>query len=87
MLDPKEPTFAQALQKQGYKTCIAGKWQLYGNKMQVDLAGGKTGSLPQDVGFDKFNLWQVDEQGSRYKDPTIYTDAKKSVEIKGEFGK
>ena len=28
ILDPDEPTFGQILQQAGYKTCIAGKWQL-----------------------------------------------------------
>ena len=28
ILDPSEPSFGRLLQKAGYKTCIAGKWQL-----------------------------------------------------------
>ncbi|HEY0770815.1 MAG TPA: sulfatase-like hydrolase/transferase, partial [Sphingobacteriaceae bacterium] len=86
ILDPKEKTFGHYLQQLGYETCIAGKWQLLGNEKQVALAKGATGSYPQQAGFDKFAVWQVDKLGSRYKDPTIYTDERKSVVMKGEYG-
>ncbi len=86
ILDPKEKTFGHYMKELGYKTCIAGKWQLLGNDKQVKLAKGATGSYPQQAGFDKFALWQVDSLGSRYKDPTIYTDERKSVVMKGEYG-
>ena len=28
-MDPKERTFGHIYSENGYKTCIAGKWQLY----------------------------------------------------------
>ncbi len=86
LLDPSQTTFAHALQNQGYKTCIAGKWQLYGNEKQFELAGGLKGSMPQNAGFDNFLVWQVDKLGSRYQDPTVYTDERKSVTLKGKYG-
>lgn len=86
ILDPKEKTFGHYMKELGYKTCIAGKWQLLGNDKQVELAKGATGSYPQQAGFDKFAVWQVDSLGSRYKNPTIYTDERKSVVMKGEYG-
>lgn len=86
ILDSKEKTFAHVLKQQGYKTCIAGKWQLYGYEKQWELAGGRKGSYPQDSGFDKFCVWQVDQVGSRYKDPVVYSDNLKSTELKGKFG-
>ncbi|MCH5598374.1 sulfatase-like hydrolase/transferase [Niabella ginsengisoli] len=86
LLDPKEKTFAHLLRDQGYTTCIAGKWQLLGNEKQVKLANGKTGSLPQTAGFDRFCLWQVDQLGSRYKNPTVYTDNRQSVVMNGKYG-
>lgn len=86
ILDPKEKTFGHYMQELGYKTCIAGKWQLLGNEKQVTLAKGATGTYPQKAGFDKFAVWQVDKLGSRYKDPTIYTDERKSVVMKGDYG-
>lgn len=86
ILDPKEKTFGHYMKELGYKTCIAGKWQLLGNEKQVELAKGATGSYPQQAGFDKFAVWQVDSLGSRYKNPTIYTDERKSVTMKGKYG-
>ncbi|MGV3540853.1 MAG: sulfatase-like hydrolase/transferase [Rufibacter sp.] len=86
LLDPAETTFAQHLQKQGYKTCIAGKWQLYGYEKQWELAGGRKGTRPENAGFDQFNVWQVDQVGSRYANPLIYTDARTSVVMEGKYG-
>ncbi|MFT7033823.1 MAG: arylsulfatase A [Cyclobacteriaceae bacterium] len=73
LLDPNERTFGHALQDAGYKTCITGKWQLLGNKKQTDLAGGKEGTVPVKAGFDTYRLWQIDELGSRFKDPRLET--------------
>ncbi|GAA4432156.1 sulfatase-like hydrolase/transferase [Ravibacter arvi] len=86
LLDPKETTFGHMMRRQGYKTGITGKWQLYGNERQRQLAGGKTGTLPADAGFDEFCLWQVDTLGSRYKTPTVYTDNGNSVTLEGKYG-
>ena len=86
ILDPKEKTFAHYMKELGYKTCIAGKWQLLGNEKQMELAKGATGSYPHQAGFDRFAVWQADKLGSRYKDPMIYTDERKSVVIKGDYG-
>ncbi|MFV0606762.1 MAG: sulfatase-like hydrolase/transferase [Niabella sp.] len=85
LLDPKETTFGTLLKNQGYKTCIAGKWQLLGNAQQRKLAGGKTGALPQNTGFDKYCLWQVDSVGSRYADPLIYENGQSTIR-KGQYG-
>lgn len=86
LLDPREKTFGQLMQQQGYKTCIAGKWQLYGDEKQVKLAGGLHGTKPEDAGFDNFCVWQVDQLGSRYRNPTVYTDDRKSVKLDGQYG-
>lgn len=71
LLKQEETTFADYLRESGYKTFVAGKWQLYGNAGQHKLAGGKIGTLPENAGFDEHFLWQVKELGSRYKDPHI----------------
>ena len=73
LLDSKERTFGHAMQEAGYKTSITGKWQLYGNKKQQELAGGKTGSLPVQAGFDTYRLWQIQDRGYRFKNPTLET--------------
>ena len=71
LLKPEEPTFAHYLKQSGYNTFVAGKWQLYGNAGQHELAGGQIGTLPESAGFDEYFLWQVQALGSRYKDPMI----------------
>ncbi len=73
LLDPQERTFGHAMQAAGYKTCVVGKWQLYGNKKQQELAGNRTGTLPKDAGFDTYRLWQVQDRGTRFKSPTLET--------------
>src|SRR5690606_12818133 len=66
--------------------CITGKWQLYGYQRQWDLAGGRKGTRPEISGFDNFSVWQVDQVGSRYKDPVIYSDQRTSVTLNGKYG-
>ena len=70
ILDPSLPTLPQYLKDAGYETCVLGKWQLYGNRRQRDLAG-QGGSTPGQAGFDYSFVWQVDTLGSRYYHPTI----------------
>ena len=71
LLDPNEKTFAHYLKEGGYKTFIAGKWQLFGNAHQQKLAGNRKGTTPEKAGFDDFCLWQIDQRGYRYKNPTL----------------
>ncbi|MFI3248950.1 MAG: sulfatase-like hydrolase/transferase [Rikenellaceae bacterium] len=57
-LDPSQRTFANVVKEQGYKTCIAGKWQL-----------GADYDLPAHFGFDNYCLWQLTatkKMGGRY---------------------
>jgi len=76
LLDSNQKTFGHLLQEAGYQTCVVGKWQLYGNKRQQDLAGGRVGTLPSEAGFDTYRLWQVKDRGWRYKSPTVETHTK-----------
>lgn len=76
-LDPKETTFGHIIQRSGYVTCVAGKWQLY---------GGGNGTSPDKAGFDEYCLWQVKDRGSRYADPTVLQDGESLKDIKGEYG-
>lgn len=82
ILDPNERTFGHLLQDAGYRTCIAGKWQLQsydppdfpsaerrrGNGMRVDAAGFDEYSL--------FHAWHTEDKGSRYGEPTYYRNGK-----------
>ena len=56
-LNPKDKTFGQLMKNAGYKTAIAGKWQLNGlyHKDKESLDGDR----PQKAGFDESYLWQV----------------------------
>ena len=49
LLIREELTFGNLLQSVGYKTCVAGKWQLTG--------GGTNGATPQSCGFDQSCMW------------------------------
>jgi arylsulfatase A len=75
LLDPKAVTFGNVLRDAGYKTCIAGKWQ---------LKGGFEG--PVNFGFDKYCLWQLTRRPSRYPNPGLEIDGVERDFKKGEFG-
>ncbi|WP_200975051.1 sulfatase-like hydrolase/transferase [Echinicola sp. 20G] len=85
LLDPNEQTFGDYLKEAGYDNFIAGKWQLYGNNHQRQLAGNREGSLPEETGFEDYCLWQVKQLGSRYKDPLLSSPEGDKV-YEGEFG-
>ncbi|MBN1350299.1 sulfatase-like hydrolase/transferase [candidate division KSB1 bacterium] len=81
-LDPNEITFGHILRDAGYKTCIAGKWQ---------LSNGIEG--PFHAGFDEYCLWQIytaiarkDARGSRYADPKIYQNGALLENTRGSYG-
>jgi arylsulfatase A len=56
-LDPSEQTFGYLMQQAGYKTAIAGKWQL--NGLYNSIPGHDDPTRPQQAGFDESLLWQV----------------------------
>ncbi|MFC5050416.1 sulfatase-like hydrolase/transferase [Rubritalea spongiae] len=58
-LNPKEKTFAQLMQQAGYKTAIAGKWQLNGLYDKKTFADHRDNSRPHQLGFDEYCLWQL----------------------------
>jgi arylsulfatase A len=68
VLDPQEKTFGHMMQDAGYATCVAGKWQLYGQGTFAPELKGK-GTLPEDAGFDEHCLWRVESNPSRYWQP------------------
>jgi arylsulfatase A len=75
ILKKTERTIGHMMQEAGYRTAIAGKWQLYGAEHYKDLIREK-GSLPQDMGFGRHCLWQVYKLGSRFWGPTITIDGR-----------
>lgn len=74
-LHPNEKTFGHVLRDAGYKTCIAGKWQ---------LKGGLKG--PQHFGFDEYCLWQLTRRPSRYPNPGLEVNGKLVDYTNGEYG-
>lgn len=72
-LKKTEKTIGHMMKEAGYRTAIAGKWQLLGAEHYPEFIRGK-GSWPQDMGFERHCLWQVDKLGSRFWGPTITVD-------------
>lgn len=77
----KEKTFGQVLQAAGYRTGIAGKWQL------CDF--DKHPNHVQESGFDEHRMWTwmyMAQQRSRYWDPFIWENGKLRADTKGKYG-
>jgi arylsulfatase A len=75
LLDPEANTFGHLFQKAGYKTAIAGKWQ---------LEGGFTG--PNNFGFDEYCLWQLTRRPPRFPNPGFEINGEEINYTKGEYG-
>ncbi len=78
-LPAKEKTFGHLMQNAGYATCIVGKWQLAARDRGE-------GTYPKPAGFDEHCLWQIDDRGSRYRDPIIVENGKNREDTKGKYG-
>ena len=92
ILDPREKTFGHLMKEAGYRTCIAGKWQLQSydppDFPNADLRRGK-GMHVDQAGFDEhclFHSWHTEDKGSRYADPTYFRNGSLVVEEKGKYG-
>jgi arylsulfatase A-like enzyme len=57
----------------GYRTAVAGKWQLLGTDPFPEERRGK-GSRPRDTGFERHCLWQVGKGGNRFWGPVVSVD-------------
>lgn len=75
LIDPQATTFAHVLRDAGYKTCIAGKWQ---------LEGGLDG--PRRAGFDEYCLWQLTRRPARYPNPGLEINGREVDYSSGEYG-
>jgi arylsulfatase A-like enzyme len=79
-----EPTLAKLLKGAGYRTALAGKWQLSGNPLD-----GVRGSTPRDAGFDEWSAWATGpdflEDGCPHWGPTLDTNGVAKT-YPGEFG-
>ncbi|MCL4207025.1 MAG: sulfatase-like hydrolase/transferase [Pirellulaceae bacterium] len=75
LLDPQATTFGNLLRDAGYRTCIAGKWQLEGGF-----------EAPGRFGFDRHCLWQLTRRPSRYPNPGLEIDGQEQDFKNGQFG-
>ena len=80
-LDRRQTTFAQLLKSAGYRTCIAGKWQL-----------GREVDSPQHFGFEQSLLWQhtrgrndKQQHDTRYPNPRLERNGQPENYDAGEF--
>lgn len=79
-LNPAEKTFGHLLQQAGYKTAIAGKWQL--NGLSNLLPGHDDATRPHAAGFDEYMLWQLTtgkggkKGGERFWNPVLEHNGK-----------
>jgi arylsulfatase A len=74
-LNPKDKTIGNLMREAGYKTAIAGKWQLNGLYNKSVFADHLDAKRPNKAGFDEYSLWQLiktkADGGERFWDPCI----------------
>jgi len=70
-------TLAAVLKRAGYRTAIAGKWQLCLMK--------KDAEQPARMGFDEWSVFGWHE-GARFHEPMIYQNSRVRTETKGKYG-
>jgi arylsulfatase A-like enzyme len=89
-LNPNDKTFGHLLQDAGYKTAIAGKWQL--NGLYNNLPGYDDSTRPNKAGFDEYCLWQLTKEkkngGERFWSPMLEHNGKivSQKENAGKYG-
>ncbi len=92
ILPPDEKTFGHMMQRFGYKTCIAGKWQLFSYDppdFPNAIQRRGSGMHPKDAGFDVYSLFHsehTEDKGSRYANPTFLRNGKLHKEVVGTYG-
>ena len=83
-LNPDEKTFGNLFQENGYKTALAGKWQL--NGVQYDLDNNQDLDRPHKFGFDEYCLWWLRERGDRFANPNIVQNGNKLKKGIDDYG-
>ena len=84
-LNPKHKTIGNLMQEAGYRTAIAGKWQLNGNpKMSGYVESHNHAKRAPEAGFGSYHLQNyVGEEGPRYADSGVDHNGKR---ITGDYG-
>ena len=70
-------SIGRVMQRAGYATAVAGKWQL--SLMKKDL------DQPRRLGFDEWSVFGWHE-GARFHEPMIYQNGKVRDDLKGRYG-
>jgi arylsulfatase A-like enzyme len=74
-LNPTSKTIGHLMKEAGYKTAIAGKWQLNGNYNKKEFPNFKNPARVNEAGFDEYCLWQLtksrSESGERFWSPRL----------------
>jgi len=92
ILPPGEKTFGHLMRDFGYRTCIAGKWQLQSYDPPDFPNAAKrrgTGMHPKDAGFEEYSLFhalETEDKGSRYGNPTYLRNGKLRKAMEGKYG-
>jgi arylsulfatase A len=84
VLDPAETSMGQLMQEAGYRTLVAGKWQLSGTGDDDDPPG----TLPQDAGFEEHMVWYLNREskGSRYWEPRLFDNGESREFPETDYG-
>ena len=85
VLNKSQKTIGQYFRDAGYRTAIAGKWQLYGAEHYSPRFRGK-GTLPGEAGFANVCLWQVDRLGERYHAPLMNVEGENRQFDESHYG-
>lgn len=92
ILDPREKTFGHLLSDAGYRTCIAGKWQLQSYD-PPDFPNSEkrrgSGMRVADAGFHEYQLfhsWHTEDKGSRYANPTFDRNGELVEKVENGYG-
>ncbi|MBM3792553.1 MAG: arylsulfatase [Acidobacteria bacterium] len=88
LMEPNEKTFGHMMQRAGYRTGIAGKWQFYSYESKGSPRY-RAGMKPEQCGFDQYLLWHdllTEDKGSRYADPVLNENGKLRTDTKGKYG-
>ena len=90
ILDSKARTFGHWFSDAGYKTCIAGKWQLRSyNPPEYMPEWRNRGMRAEDSGFDEYFLWHTEhteDKASRYANPRIQTNGPYVKNTEDQYG-
>jgi len=92
ILDPRERTFGHLMKEAGYRTAMAGKWQLQSYD-PPDFPNAErrrgTGMKVSEAGFDEWSLfhsWHTEDKGSRYANPRFDRNGTIVGPVGGAYG-